>query len=122
MPFYGHKSFDGSKSIGPCIVVGEVDPSNCQVQTLVNGSIRQDFNNGDMIHSYGEILAQVSSDLTLFPGDVLTGGTGPGTAMDTSVPSDDGRTPLDLMLKPGDDVEVRSPGIGSLRGRVASSD
>lgn len=122
MPFYGHKSFDGSKSIGPCIVVGEVDPADCQVQTLVNGELRQDFNNGDMIHSYGEILAQLTTDLTFHPGDVVSGGTGPGTAMDASVPGPDRKTPLDLMVKPGDLVEVRSPLIGSLNARIIESD
>lgn len=122
MPFYGQKSFDCSKSIGPCIVVGEVDPLNCQIQTLVNGEVRQDFNSGDMMHDYGRILAQLTTDMTFYPGDVISGGTGPGTAFDSSKMDKDGNSVLDRMLKVGDEVEMRSPGIGSLTARIVESD
>jgi len=122
MPFYGHKSFDASKSMGPCIAVDEVDPANCDVQTLVNDEVRQDFSSADMMHSYGEILEQLSGDLTLFPGDMLSGGTGPGTAFDSSLPRADGTCPTDRMAKAGDAVEVRSNKIGSLVARVVDSD
>ncbi|MBO0684440.1 MAG: fumarylacetoacetate hydrolase family protein, partial [Candidatus Dormibacteraeota bacterium] len=54
------------------------------------------------------------------PGDVLSGGTGAGTAMDTSRPGPDGSLPTDLFLSPGDVVEVSSPQIGMLRNRVVA--
>lgn len=118
-PFYAHKIFDNSKSLGPWIVVDEgVDPSACDVETHVNGQLRQRFNSRDMIHSFGELLEQMCEELTLQPGDVLSGGTGPGTAADKTVPKSDGSLPLDLFLKPGDSVTAASPQLGSLSARI----
>lgn len=121
-PFYGHKNFDASKSLGPWISVGEVDPMNCQVQTRVNGDVRQDFNTAEMTYSYAELLEQIAEDLTLLPGDILSGGTGPGTAMDATKADADGPGPLDLYLDPGDAVVLSSPELGALRGRVVAGD
>lgn len=121
-PFYAHKTFDSSKSIGPWIAVDEgVDPTSWDVETRVNGELRQNFNTRDMIHSFGELLEQMSENLTLLPGDVLTSGTGPGTAADKTVPAPNGDIPLDFFLKPGDLVEVTSPCLGTLRGRIIPS-
>ncbi|MEU0265117.1 fumarylacetoacetate hydrolase family protein [Nocardioides sp. NPDC006303] len=117
-PFYAHKIFDGSTSLGPWISVGEVDPLDCSVETRVNGDLRQKFNSGDMIHTYGELLEQMSEDLTLLPGDLLGGGTGAGTAVDSTRPAADGTLPLDRFLKPGDRVEVSAARLGTLMARV----
>lgn len=121
-PFYAHKIFDCSKSFGPWIAVGEVDPSSTDVETRVNGDLRQCFNTRDMMHSFGELMEQMSTDLTLHPGDVLSGGTGAGTATDSSPVDADGRLPLDRFLKIGDTVEVSSPVLGSLTARIVESD
>jgi 2-keto-4-pentenoate hydratase/2-oxohepta-3-ene-1,7-dioic acid hydratase in catechol pathway len=121
LPFYGHKNFDASTSLGPWIAVDEVDPSNCDVVTTVNGQERQSFNTREMIHSFGELLAQMSEDITLLPGDVLSGGTGAGTAVDATAPGDSGNLSLDLFLSPGDSVEVSSPGLGVLPARIVAS-
>lgn len=120
-PFYRQKNFDCSKSIGPWIAVDEVDPACCDVETRVNGQLRQQFNTRDMIHSFGELIEQISQDLTLQPGDVLSGGTGAGTALDSSVPDETGRLGPELFLKPGDRVEVTSAQLGTLDALVAPS-
>src|SRR5690606_6704695 len=40
LSFAGMKNWDGSSSIGPCIVVGEIkDPQNVDFQTHVNGEL-----------------------------------------------------------------------------------
>lgn len=119
-PFMPVKNFDNSKSVGPCIVVDELDADNFQLQTLVNGELRQDFNSNEMIYSFGEILEFFSRDFTYFPGDVISGGTGAGTAIDQVVPNADGSWPTDLFLKDGDTVEVRSERIGSLVNQVVA--
>jgi 2-keto-4-pentenoate hydratase/2-oxohepta-3-ene-1,7-dioic acid hydratase in catechol pathway len=116
----GVKNFDCSKSIGPCIVVDEVHIDNFPVETLVNGQLRQSFQAGDMIYSFAEVLEYLSADFTIFPGDVLSGGTGAGTGIDQTVPNEDGSWPQDLFLRPGDQVEVRSREIGSLVNTVVS--
>ncbi len=112
------KNFDGSTSMGPCIVVGELEPKNVDVETRVNGQVRQRFNTKEMIWSFGEILEHLSRDFTFVPGDVIAGGTSAGTAADKTRRRPDGTRPLDLFLKAGDVVEVASPKIGTLRNRI----
>src|SRR5262249_15849873 len=48
------KNFDTSCSIGPCIAVGEADPTNIDMETFVNGECRQRFNTRDMVFTFGE--------------------------------------------------------------------
>lgn len=116
--FAMQKNFDTSCSLGPCIAVGEVDPFAADVETLVNGEVRQSFNCRDMVFSFGEYLEYLSQDFTLYPGDIISGGTAAGTAADSAPLNDDGTPSLETFLKPGDNVEVRSRGIGSLTARV----
>ena len=77
------KNFDTSCSMGPCIAVGEADPTNIDMETLVNGECRQRFNTRDMVFTFGEYLEYLSRDFTLYPGDVISGGTAAGTAADS---------------------------------------
>jgi 2-keto-4-pentenoate hydratase/2-oxohepta-3-ene-1,7-dioic acid hydratase in catechol pathway len=117
-PLIFAKNFDCSKSIGPCIAVDEVNVDDWQVDTVVNGKLRQSHSTRDMIFSFGEVLEYLSQDFTFFPGDMLSGGTGAGTGIDTMVPNKDGTWPRDTYLKPGDTVEVKSAALGSLVGHV----
>ena len=118
MKFAMQKNFDTSCCIGPCIVVGEVDALNVDIETLVNGDQRQKYNSGDMAFSYGEYMEYLSRDFTFYPGDILSGGTGAGTAADSSQTMDDGMPAPERFLKPGDVVEVKAPAIGTLRNRI----
>ncbi len=59
------KNFDTSCSMGPCIAVGEADPTNIDMETLVNGEYRQRFNTRDMVFTFGEYLEYLSRDFTL---------------------------------------------------------
>jgi 2-keto-4-pentenoate hydratase/2-oxohepta-3-ene-1,7-dioic acid hydratase in catechol pathway len=120
MNFAAPKNFDTSYSLGPCILVGEVDPANVDIETLVNGERRQAHNTRDMTFSFAEYLEYLSRDLTLYPGDIICSGTGEGTAADASPVLADGTQPPDLFLKPGDRVEVKSPAIGSLRAQIVA--
>lgn len=114
------KNFDTSCSLGPCIAVGEADPQNVDLETLVNGERRQRFNTRDMVFSFGEYLEYLSRDFTLHPGDIISGGTAAGTAADSSEVLADGRSAPERFLKPGDHVEMNSPAVGSLRTRVVA--
>jgi 2-keto-4-pentenoate hydratase/2-oxohepta-3-ene-1,7-dioic acid hydratase in catechol pathway len=109
------KNFDGGASLGPCIVVGGLDPSDLLVRTHVNGELRQDYHSGDMIFSHAEYIEYLSRDFTFLPGDVVSGGSGSGSATDASKgdPPD-----TSLFLKVGDVVEVSSESIGVLRNRI----
>ena len=119
--FATQKNFDTSYSIGPCIVAGEdVDPAGVDIETYVNGERRQHFNTRDMVIKFGEYLAHLSRDFTFYPGDMISGGTAAGTAADSSIYFADGRSAPDRFLKPGDEVEMRSPSIGTLASRIVS--
>lgn len=115
------KNFDGSTAIGPCIVVGELDPANVDVRTHVNGELRQSYNTRDMIFSFGEVLAFLSTDITFAAGDLISGGTAAGTAADSSKLRPDGTLPPERFLKPGDVVTISSPAIGALRNTIVPS-
>jgi 2-keto-4-pentenoate hydratase/2-oxohepta-3-ene-1,7-dioic acid hydratase in catechol pathway len=114
------KNFDTSCSLGPCIAVGEADPTNVDLETLVNGERRQRFNTRDMVFTFGEYLEHLSRDFTLYPGDIISGGTAAGTAADSSELLSDGSSAPERFLKAGDVVEMNSPSIGSLRTRVVA--
>ena len=114
------KNFDTSCSLGPCIAVGEADPTNVDLETPVNGERRQRFNTRDMVFTFGEYLEYLSRDFTLHPGDIISGGTAAGTAADSSELLPDGSSAPERFLHPGDLVDMSSPSIGSLRTRVVA--
>jgi 2-keto-4-pentenoate hydratase/2-oxohepta-3-ene-1,7-dioic acid hydratase in catechol pathway len=116
------KNFDGAVSMGPSIVVGELDHQDIDAETRVNGVLRQSYNTSEMIWSFGEVLEYLSQDFTFVPGDVIAGGTSAGTAADKSRRGPDGKRPLDLFLKIGDTVEVSSLKIGALANKIVASD
>jgi 2-keto-4-pentenoate hydratase/2-oxohepta-3-ene-1,7-dioic acid hydratase in catechol pathway len=116
------KNFDGAVSMGPCIVVGELDHQDVDAETRVNGVLRQSYNTSEMIWSFGDVLEYLSQDFTFVPGDVIAGGTSAGTAADKSRRGPDGKRPLDLFLKIGDTVEVSSSKIGALANKIVATD
>lgn len=116
------KNFDGAVSMGPCIVVGELDHQDIDAETRVNGDVRQSYNTKEMIWNFAEVLEYLSQDFTFVPGDVIAGGTSAGTAADKSRRAPDGKRPLDLFLKIGDTVEVSSFKIGALSNKIVASD
>lgn len=99
------KGFDTFAPLGPWIETGldPLDPKGVRVETLLNGERRQDTTTKDMIFSVYELVSFTSKVMTLLPGDVIATGT----------PSGVGR------MKPGDTVEVRIEGIGSLVNTVS---
>jgi 2-keto-4-pentenoate hydratase/2-oxohepta-3-ene-1,7-dioic acid hydratase in catechol pathway len=95
------KSFDTFTPLGPAIVTPDEvpDPQNLHVTLYVNGERRQDYTTSDMEYPVVEILAFISSYMTLVPGDVLMCGTnhqGLGALQD------------------GDAVEMTIDGVGTL--------
>jgi 2-keto-4-pentenoate hydratase/2-oxohepta-3-ene-1,7-dioic acid hydratase in catechol pathway len=115
------KNFDRSTSMGPSIVVGELQPQDVDVELRINGDVRQKYNTRDMVFSFAEVLEELSRDFTFVPGDVISGGTSEGTAQDKTKRGPDGSRSLDLFLKVGDVVELSSPKIGLLRNRIVQA-
>jgi len=114
------KNFDGSASMGPCIVVNERDHRNIDVETRINGELRQNYNTKEMIWPFGEVLEYLSRDFTFVPGDVIAGGTSAGTAADMSRRQTEGAKSPNLFLKVGDVIELSSPQIGELSNRIVA--
>jgi 2-keto-4-pentenoate hydratase/2-oxohepta-3-ene-1,7-dioic acid hydratase in catechol pathway len=100
-----HKSFDGSCPLGPWIVPAEQvgDPQNLAIKLWVNDVLKQDSNTGKMIYTLAEQIAQLSSRITLYPGDVILTGTPAGVGA--------GRGEF---LKPGDVVRLEIEKLGTL--------
>ena len=67
-----HKSFDGSCPLGPWIVPASDigDPQNLGLKLWVNDVLKQDSNSKDMIFNLAEQIEQLSSGMTLHPGDL----------------------------------------------------
>jgi len=105
------KSFDTFCPLGPCIET-DLDPTDVRVRCELNGAVMQDGTTADMIFSVVELIAFLSSDLTLEPGTLLLTGTpeGVGVARDPQV-----------FLAPGDTVTCAVEGIGSLTNPVTEA-
>jgi 2-keto-4-pentenoate hydratase/2-oxohepta-3-ene-1,7-dioic acid hydratase in catechol pathway len=97
----GAKGFDTFCPLGPCIAT-DIDPDAVAVETFVNGALRQSSSTKELIVPADEIVARIARVMTLLPGDVVATGTPAGTGP----------------LEPGDRVEVRIEGIGSLKNTV----
>ena len=106
------KSFDTHGPIGPWVVTAdELDATNLELRTWVNGELRQSGNTRDLIWTFSEMLEELSFVFTLEPGDILTTGTPAGVGA--------GRTPPSF-LRPGDVVRVEIAGIGHIENRIVS--
>jgi ketopantoate reductase/2-keto-4-pentenoate hydratase/2-oxohepta-3-ene-1,7-dioic acid hydratase in catechol pathway len=77
------KSFDTFGVFGPVIATG-VDPMKLSVKTVLNGKERQNYPVADMFFPPHRLVAAISKDVTLMPGDVIACGTslGAGTMGD----------------------------------------
>ena len=95
------KSSDTFAPVGPYLVDG-LDPSNLELETRVNGRVKQKSSTSLLIHDVAHIISFASRVMTLDPGDLIFTGT-PGTT---------------ATLGPGDVVEVEIEGIGVLRNSV----
>ncbi len=105
-----HKSFDGSCPLGPWIVPASDigDPQNLGLKLWVNDVLKQDSNSKDMIFNLAEQIAQLSSGMTLHPGDIILTGTPAGVG-----------SARGEFLKPGDVVKIWIEKIGTLTNKLA---
>jgi 2-keto-4-pentenoate hydratase/2-oxohepta-3-ene-1,7-dioic acid hydratase in catechol pathway len=104
------KDFDTGNSMGPFLVtLDEIgDPYSLRMQARVNGETWCDSNSSTIHHKFEDLLARVSSDETVHPGEFFGSGTvGDGCGLEH------GR-----YLKDGDVVELEVEKIGILRNRV----
>lgn len=105
------KSFDTFAPMGPALVtVDEIENfQNLKLTARVNGEIMQDGNSADMIFDIPTIIAFISQDITLWPGDIISTGTPSGVGIFRDPP---------ILLKAGDVVECQVENIGTIRNTV----
>jgi len=95
------KGFDTFCPLGPWIETN-LDPSDVLVSCSVNGQMRQMASTRDMVFPVPQVVAFISSVMTLEPGDVILTGTPAGVGP----------------LSAGDEVTVEVQGIGTLTNPV----
>jgi 2-keto-4-pentenoate hydratase/2-oxohepta-3-ene-1,7-dioic acid hydratase in catechol pathway len=102
--WYRGKSLDTFGPIGPVIITPEEigDPQNLDIQCRLNGQVVQSSNTRHMIFNIPLILAFISKNFTLEPGDIIITGTPSGVGP----------------LQDGDIVEVEIENIGTLTNPV----
>jgi 2-dehydropantoate 2-reductase len=74
------KSFDTFGVFGPAITTG-VDPMKLRIKTVLNGKERQNYPVTDMFFPPHKLVAAVSKDMTLMPGDIIACGTSLGVGV-----------------------------------------
>jgi 2-keto-4-pentenoate hydratase/2-oxohepta-3-ene-1,7-dioic acid hydratase in catechol pathway len=104
---------DFATSLGPCLTTADaIDIAAAPMRARVNGRVWSEGTLGAMRFGFAEVVAHISQEQPLVPGDVLGSGTvGRGCGLE-----------LDRWIRPGDVVELEVEGIGVLRTRVGSPD
>jgi fumarylpyruvate hydrolase len=98
------KGFDHSAVVSPIRTVSDVGhPEHASIWLSVNGEIRQHGNIDAMIWSVASIIAELSTYVTLMPGDLIYTGTPAGVGP----------------IGPGDLVEGGIDGIGAIANRFS---
>lgn len=105
------KSFDTFAPAGPMLVTPDEirDIHNLRLIAKVDGRIMQDGNTRDMIFDIPTIIEDISEDITLIPGDIISTGTPAGVGIFRDPP---------VVLKPGNVVECCIENIGSIVNKV----
>jgi 2-keto-4-pentenoate hydratase/2-oxohepta-3-ene-1,7-dioic acid hydratase in catechol pathway len=107
------KGMDTYAPFGPCIVTADEipNPHDLRLWLTKNGVRKQDSNTRHMIFNVPFLIADISSGITLEPGDIIATGTPEGVGA--------GLNPQEW-LWPGDVVEAGVDGIGVLRHPVVA--
>ena len=106
------KSFDTHGPIGPWLTTADevVDPQNLRMTLAVNGEVRQDWRTDDMIYDIAAQIVELTTVMTLEPGDIIATGTPAGIG-----------APTGNFLKVGDVVLGEIEGLGVIENRVVAA-
>jgi 2-keto-4-pentenoate hydratase/2-oxohepta-3-ene-1,7-dioic acid hydratase in catechol pathway len=106
------KVFDGSAPCGPALVTPDELPAGPEAIGIaldLNGERMQESTTGELIFSVAELLAHLSTLMTLAPGDIVSTGTPAGVG---------GAREPRVWLRAGDELVVSSPELGELRTTI----
>jgi 2-keto-4-pentenoate hydratase/2-oxohepta-3-ene-1,7-dioic acid hydratase in catechol pathway len=96
------KAFDGAAPLGPVVATPEHVPDDASIELRVNGEKEQSATREQLIFSVPELIAEITTYMTLEPGDVIATGTPEGVGP----------------LSDGDEVTVDIEGVGRLEHAV----
>ncbi len=107
------KSFDTFAPVGPHVVTAEeiADPHALDIRTAVNGTVLQNSNTREFLFRIPQLLAWITTVMTLEPGDLVFTGTPAGVGFARQPP---------VFLQPGDLVEIAIAQVGTLRNRCVA--
>ena len=108
--FLQGKTFESSTPVGPYLVTLDElgDPGQLDLSCHVDGAEMQSSNTRDLIFSTAEVIAYISSIITLVPGDLIATGTPSGVGVARKPP---------VFLRPGSEVRCMVQGLGEQRNR-----
>ncbi|HET8635421.1 MAG TPA: fumarylacetoacetate hydrolase family protein [Acidobacteriaceae bacterium] len=108
------KSFDTFAPIGPSIVTTDEieDPHTLDIELSINGEVLQRSNTRHLIFKLPDLIAHLSSVISLEPGDIISTGTPAGVGL--------GRMPK-RWLKPGETITISIERIGKLINRTVAA-
>ncbi len=111
--WFGGKNFDTAACLGPYLVPKAFLPNYLHLgrRLMVNGVLKQDASTEGMIFKPDELIAFVSSIVTLEPGDVISTGSPPGAGFASGE-----------YLKVGDVVELEMEGLGRQRNVIIAAE
>lgn len=104
------KDFNTGNVLGPCIVTADefADPHNLKMTARINGEVRSEGSSAQMDFKFEEIIAYISQEQTIYPGEILGSGTVPlGCGLE-----------LGRLLSDGDYIELEIESIGILKNRI----
>lgn len=109
--WYKGKSFDTFCPMGPYIVHKSVIafPPKLDIKSYVNGELRQNSNTEKLIFDIPTIISDITSGITLYPGDIILTGTPAGVGAGFNPPK---------FLKNGDKIECVIENLGTLENTV----
>jgi 2-keto-4-pentenoate hydratase/2-oxohepta-3-ene-1,7-dioic acid hydratase in catechol pathway len=105
------KSFDTHGPIGPWLTTADEvpDPHALGLRLSVNGELLQSDTTGDMIYDIWAQIAELTTVMTLMPGDIIATGTPSGIG-----------APSGRFLKPGDVVRAEIDGLGAIENTIVA--
>ena len=107
------KTFDTFAPMGPCLVSADeiADPHALDISLRIGDEVLQHSNTRELIFKIPDLIAYLSSVVTLEPGDVVATGTPSGVGFARKPPR---------YLQPGEEVIVTIEGLGELRNPVVA--
>jgi 2-keto-4-pentenoate hydratase/2-oxohepta-3-ene-1,7-dioic acid hydratase in catechol pathway len=108
------KSFDTFAPMGPAVVTADelANPGALRLWTKVDGRLMQEGTTADMVFDVPTLIENISEDMTLLPGDVISTGTPAGVGIFRNPP---------VVLAAGNVVTCGIEGIGELSNPVVAS-